>query len=69
MLSVATAVALSAGVLLSKVGRTVSIDKVKELLSSDPSAFSLPAESENFEEATLITPFVLLNAVGVNVAV
>ena len=69
MLSVATAVALSAGVLLLKVGRTVSTDKVKLLLSSDPSAFVLPAESENFDEATLITPSVVLSAVGVNVAV
>ena len=39
-------------------GVTVSTDKVKLLLSSDPSAFSFPAESENFDEATLITPSV-----------
>ena len=51
------------------VGLTVSTDKVKLLLSSDPSAFSFPAESENFDEATLITPSVVLSAVGVNVAV
>ena len=51
------------------VGLTVSTDKVKVLLLSDPSAFSLPAESENFDEATLITPSVVLSAVGVNVAV
>ena len=51
------------------VGLTVSTDKVKVLLLSDPSAFSLPAASENFDEATLITPFVVLSAVGVNVAV
>ena len=51
------------------VGLTVSTDKVKVLLSSDPSAFSFPAESENFDEATLITPSVVLSAVGVNVAV
>ena len=50
-------------------GVRVSTDKVKLLLSSDPSAFSLPAESENFDEATLITPSVVLSAVGVNVAV
>ena len=50
-------------------GVRVSIDKVKLLLSSDPSAFSFPAESENFDEATLITPSVVLSAVGVNVAV
>ena len=35
----------------------------------DPSAFSLPAESENFDEATLITPLLVLSDVGVNVAV
>ena len=51
------------------VGLTVSTDKVKLLLSSDPSAFVFPAESENFDEATLITPSVVLSAVGVNVAV
>ena len=51
------------------VGLTVSTDKVKVLLLSDPSAFSFPAESENFDEATLITPSVVLSAVGVNVAV
>ena len=50
-------------------GVTVSTDKVKALLLSDPSAFSFPAESENFDEATLITPLVVLSAVGVNVAV
>ena len=50
-------------------GVTVSTDKVKLLLSSDPSAFSFPAELENFDEATLITPLVVLSAVGVNVAV
>ena len=51
------------------VGLTVSTDSVKVLLLSDPSAFSLPTESENFDEATLITPSVVLSAVGVNVAV
>ena len=51
------------------VGLTVSTLRVKVLLLSDPSAFSLPAESENLEEATLITPSVVLSAVGVNVAV
>ena len=51
------------------VGLTVSTDKVKLLLSSDPSALVLPEESENFDEATLITPSVVLSAVGVNVAV
>ena len=51
------------------VGLTVSTDKVKVLLLSDPSTFSFPAESENFDEATLITPFVVLFGLGVNVAV
>ena len=51
------------------VGLTVSTDKVKVLLLSLPSVFSFPAESENFDEATLITPLVVLSAVGVNVAV
>ena len=51
------------------VGLTVSIDKVKVLLLSDPSSFAFPAESENLLEAILITPSVVLFAVGVNVAV
>jgi len=51
------------------VGLTVSTLRVKVLFASDPSAFSLPAELENSEEATLITPSVVLSAVGVNVAV
>ena len=51
------------------VGLTVSIDKVKVLLLSDPSVFVLLAELENLFEATLITPSVVLSAVGVNVAV
>ena len=51
------------------VGLTVSIDKVKLLLLSDPSSFLLPAESENLFEATLIMPSVVLSTVGVNVAV
>ena len=50
-------------------GTRVSTDSVKVLLLSDPSAFSLPAESENLDEATLITPLVVLSDVGVNVAV
>ena len=51
------------------VGLTVSIDKVNVLLLSDPSSFELPSESENLLEATLITPSVVLSAVGVNIAV
>ena len=54
---------------IAMVGLTVSIESVKVLSLLDPSAFSLPAESENFDEATLITPSVVLSAVGVNVAV
>ena len=54
---------------IAMVGLTVSTERVKVLLLSDPSAFSLPAESENFDEATLITPSVVLLSVGVNVAV
>ena len=51
------------------VGLTVSTDKVNLLSVLDPSVFVLPAESENFDESTLITPSVVLSAVGVNVAV
>ena len=54
---------------IAMVGLTVSTPRVKVLLLSDPSVFSLPAESENLEEATLITPLVVLSDVGVNVAV
>ena len=54
---------------IAMVGLTVSIESVKVLSLLDPSAFSLPAESENFDEATLITPSVVLSVVGVNVAV
>ena len=51
------------------VGLTVSIERVRVLLLSDPSAFVLPAESENLFDATLITPSVVLSAAGVNIAV
>ena len=51
------------------LGTRVSTERVKVLLLSDPSVFSLPSESENLEEATLITPSVVLSDVGVNVAV
>ena len=47
----------------------VSTVKVTELLASEPSRLLLPAESENFELATEITPSVVLSSVGVNVAV
>ena len=51
------------------LGTRVSTLRVKVLSLLDPSAFSLPAESENFDEATLMTPSVVLLSVGVNVAV
>ena len=47
----------------------VSTVKVTELLASAPSRLLLPAESENFELATEITPLVVLSVVGVKVAV
>ena len=54
---------------IAMVGLTVSILRVKVLSLLDPSAFSLPAESENLDEATLITPLLVLSDVGVKVAV
>ena len=54
---------------MAMVGRTVSTVKVTELLASAPSLLVLPAESENLEEATEITPSVVLLVVGVKVAV
>ena len=51
------------------VGLTVSIERVRVLLLSDPSTFALPSALENLFEATLITPSVVLSAFGVNVAV
>ena len=54
---------------MAMVGWAVSIVKVCELLASDPSLLVLPAESENLEEATEITPLVVLFSVGVKVAV
>ena len=47
----------------------VSTVKVTELLASAPSLLVLPEESENLEEATEITPLVVLSVVGVKVAV
>ena len=43
-------------------------ERVTELLESEPSLLVLPAESENLEEATEITPSVVLSAVCVKVA-
>ena len=51
-----------------KVGLTVSTVRVTVLLLSEPSLLVLPAESENLEEATEITPLAVLSAVGVKVA-
>ena len=47
----------------------VSTVKVTELLASVPSLLVLPAESENFELATEITPSEVLLSVGVKMAV
>ena len=58
--------AMVGGVVSAAVVSTV---KVTELLASDPSRLLLPAESENLDEATEITPFVVLSVVGVKVAV
>ena len=55
--------------LTAMVGLTLSMEKVTELLASVPSLLVLPAESENFELATEITPLVVLLSVGVKVAV
>ena len=54
---------------MAMVGRMVSTVKVTELLSSAPSLLVLLEESENLEEATEITPSVVLSVEGVNVAV
>ena len=51
------------------VGLTVSTVKVTVLLVSEPLALRLPAASENLEEATEITPFVVLLVEGVKVEV
>ena len=59
----------SVGVLLLKVGRRVSTLSVTVLFASLPSALALLKESLNLSDATLITPFVVLSSVGVNVAV
>ena len=54
---------------MAMVGRRVSTVKVTELLASAPSLLVLPEESENLDEATEITPLVVLSVVGVKVAV
>jgi hypothetical protein len=71
--SVIVAVSATSKVDLSEtttiVGRTVFTVKVTVLFASAPSALKLFAALLNFVSATLITPFVVLLAVGVNVAV
>ena len=47
----------------------VSIESVTVLFGSEPSLLKLPAASENLVDATEITPFVVLSAVGVKIAV
>ena len=54
--------------LIEMVGLRVSTVRVTELLASDPSALRFPEESENLDDATEITPLVVLSAVGVKVA-
>ena len=68
--SVAVSPALSEEVseVRAMAGLTVSTESVSELLESDPSRLLLPAESENFELATEITPSVVLSVLGVKVA-
>ena len=51
------------------VGRIVSTVIVTVLFASAPSTLNLPAPSENLLLATLTTPWVVLLAVGVKVAV
>ena len=55
--------------LMAIVGLTVSTVRVTVLLLSEPSLLTIPAALENFVDATEITPFVVLSAVGVKVAV
>ena len=50
------------------VGLTVSMVRVTELLSSEPSALVAPLELEKTPDPTEMTPSVVLSAVGVNVA-
>ena len=54
--------------LTAMVGLMLSTERVTELLLSLPSSLLLPAESENVELATEITPSVVLLSVGVKVA-
>ena len=51
------------------VGLTVSMERVSELLESEPSVLELPDESEKAADATEMSASVVLSAVGVKVAV
>ena len=55
--------------LMAIVGLMVSIESVTVLFESEPSLLKLPTASENLVDAIEITPFVVLSAVGVKVAV
>ena len=48
------------------VGGSVSMEMVRELLASNPSALMFPAKSENLELATEMTPLLMLSSRGVN---
>ena len=50
-------------------GCTVSMERVSELLASEPSVLELPDESEKAADATEMSASVVLSAVGVKVAV
>ena len=51
------------------VGLTVSMERLSELLESEPSVLELPDESEKAADATEMSASVVLPAVGVKVAV
>ena len=51
------------------VGLTVSMERVSELLESEPSVLELPNEFEKVPDATEMSASVVLSAVGVKVAV
>ena len=50
------------------VGLTVSTERVRELLGSEPSWLVLPAASEKASDAMEMTPSVVLSVLGVKVA-
>ena len=50
------------------VGLMVSMERVTELLASEPSALVAPLELEKTPDPIEMTPSVVLSAVGVNVA-